>query len=118
MENNYSVKEQVYASQGKRLANYIIDRIVFLLLFVGLGMLLGIVAEYTNNDDLVIFMDNINPILDYVCTGVFFAIYYILLEGKYSISIGKLVTKTYVVDKKLLEEKKQLFHDLNKLGQE
>jgi len=100
--------------------------------------------------------------LDYVITGVLLAIYYIVLEGKYQMSLGKLVTQTivvdqygekpemssivkrsfcrmipfdhlsflgsaargwhdsisetYVVDKKILNEKKLLFHELNTIG--
>jgi len=162
MENKYVVKEQVHASQGKRFVNFLIDRGIFFALFLILGVALGLIAEQTQNYQFIVLLDEINPILDYVITGILLAIYYIVLEGKYQISIGKLVTQTivvdqygekpqmssivkrsfcrmipfdhfsflgsaargwhdsisetYVVDKKILNEKKLLFQELNNIG--
>jgi len=164
MENKYIVKEQVYASQGKRFANFLIDRGLFFVLIFILGITFSLIAEQAQNYQIVTFLDEMNPIVDYVFTGIFMAIYYIVLEGKYQISLGKLITKTivvdqyggkpelssivkrsfsrmipfdhlsflgsaargwhdsisetYVVDKKILNEKKLLFQELNSIGVE
>lgn len=164
MENRYVVKEQVYASQGKRFVNFLIDRGLFFAFFLILGLAIGVIAEQTQDYQFVILLDEINPIADYIVTGLLLAVYYIVLEGKYQVSLGKLVTqtivvdqygekpemssivkrsfcrmipfdhlsflgsaargwhdsisKTYVVDKKILNEKKLLFHELNKIGEE
>lgn len=164
MDNKYIVKEQVYASKGKRFVNYLIDRGLFFALFLILGLTLGLIAEYTRDYQFIAILDEMNPILDYLITGVLLAVYYIILEGKYQMSLGKLVTqtvvvdqygekpdmssivkrsfcrmipfdhlsflgndgrgwhdsisKTYVVDKKILAEKKLLFHELNRIGEE
>ena len=98
MEDRYVVREQVYASQGKRFANFLIDKGIFYALLLILGFFLGLIAEQTHDYQFVAILDEINPILDYVITGVLLAIYYIVLEGKYQMSLVKLETQTIVVD--------------------
>jgi len=45
MEDRYVVREQVYASQGKRFANFLIDKGIFYALLLILGFFLGLIAE-------------------------------------------------------------------------
>jgi len=164
MGSRYKVKEQVYAGHGKRFANYLIDQLLYMGAFWVLGMTLGVICEMIGDYSILFFLENVNPIVDHIITGIVFAGFYIVLEGKYQISIGKLITqtivvdefgekpemsaivkrsfsrmipfnalsflsndargwhdsisKTYVVDKKLLAEKKMLFNDLNRIGQD
>ena len=85
----------VMASQGKRVANYIIDRICWTLLFFLLGLLLAA----TGNDGALAWLEDINPILDYFLTAIVATLYYSLFEffanGK---TIGKLITRTRVIN--------------------
>ncbi|MFD0964522.1 RDD family protein [Pseudofulvibacter geojedonensis] len=164
MENKYKVKEQVWATKGKRFLNFIIDRIVVYAIVFGLSFLLGVILNVTGNYELLDSIANMNGFIDSLITLTFYVTYFIVIESKYQVSVGKLLTgsvivdeygekpttssiikrsfsrlipfdafsflgensygwhdslsSTYVVDKKLLEEKKILFDDLNKIGQE
>lgn len=84
-------------SSGKRLANYIIDRICIfifkIILALTTGLILGII--------LPSFIDTIEEnslLFEYLFTFVSTIIYYTLFEALSGRTIGKLITKTKVVD--------------------
>ncbi len=85
----------VMASHGKRLANYIIDRICWTLFF----LLIGILLAATENEKTLNLLEDINPIVDFFLTAIGATIYYALFEflanGK---TIGKYITKTRVIN--------------------
>lgn len=88
-------KQYTRASKGKRLANYIIDRLCWTALLFGFGLLLGMAGE----EEALLWLEDINPILDYLLTAVIATIYYVLFEyfanGK---TLGKIITRTRVLD--------------------
>lgn len=85
----------VMASHGKRVANYIIDRIYWTVLF----FLFGLAVGATGNYDAIAWMEEINPVLDFFLTAIVATLYYTLFEffagGK---TIGKLITRTKVIN--------------------
>ncbi len=85
------------SSTGKRLANYVIDLIVFYILIIVFGILLAVVAPTTSE----LFFEE-SPgfgLLDRIITLMLYAIYMAVVEtifkGK---SVGKFVTKTRAIN--------------------
>lgn len=70
-------------SQTSRLLNFLIDSFVFLILVIVLTLILKSFISRTNL---------------YWFFIVFYYFYYLILEGVFSQTVGKLVTKTKVVD--------------------
>ncbi len=105
MENNHQIldeqfqedkpKELILASRGKRFANYIIDRIVFYILILGLAFVAGIVF----GPETLAWMEQLNRLEDILLTALLGVVYYAvsesLMNGR---TVGKLITKTRVVD--------------------
>lgn len=98
INDQFKVKENIYATKGERFGNYIIDRIIFTIGIYVFGMLLGLFLAAIDDVTLLYELENINPIIDYILSGILFACYYILLEGSMQKSLGKMITKTIVVD--------------------
>ncbi|MBK8567145.1 MAG: RDD family protein [Saprospiraceae bacterium] len=105
MENNDQILDQqfqeeekeelVLASRGQRFANFIIDRIAFYIIFIALSMLVALII----GPEILDSMSNINRFADYLLTALFMFVYYLLSESLMKgRTIGKLLTKTCVVD--------------------
>ncbi|ANH79617.1 hypothetical protein A8C56_00285 [Niabella ginsenosidivorans] len=89
--------EYVRASAGKRLANYLIDLVVFYCLFFILGIIIALIAP--DFIDALANGDQGLNLIDRLCTLVFYALYMGLMETIFKgRSIGKLVTKTRAVN--------------------
>lgn len=85
------------ASKGKRLANFIIDMIVFYLVIMILAFLLG-VLQVVLKKDLTSWMENINPLVDRLLSMLLYALYFCVVEGIFKgRSLGKLITKTKAI---------------------
>ena len=96
----FRVTDEMLASKGKRLLNYLIDMGIFYALFFLLGALLYLIAELTTNEELIYFLidlENVNPIIDRLITAVFLVVFYVILENLSQKTIGKLITRTKVV---------------------
>lgn len=85
------------ASKEKRFANYLIDRIVLLIFGFGFGMVLGIILALISPESLSIFEQD-NFFLEYLFAFILGTIYYSVFEGLTGRSLGKLITKTKVVN--------------------
>jgi uncharacterized RDD family membrane protein YckC len=86
----------VRASAGKRFANYVIDYICFLLLFMLLGVAIIIVAPSTADwfDD-----SGLGGLLDRLLSLILYALYMFAVEAIFKgKSIGKLITGTRAVN--------------------
>jgi uncharacterized RDD family membrane protein YckC len=98
-ENQISVLESleselVQASSGKRLANYILDVIVFYLFVLFLGIVIGVSSPGTLSSPL--FTDAIiSRIFGLALYGVFMGVYEAITKGK---TVGKLITGTKAVN--------------------
>ena len=99
--NDIWITDDMLASKGKRFANYIVDRIVFLGLFMGFFFALGYTTELTGGDTarLVYELENVGPIADLIISSLLYALFYFMFEGiSKGRTIGKYITKTKVVD--------------------
>jgi len=84
----------VAASKMRRFLNYLIDIILFQLV---LGFLIGIVGMLLFGDAGMAYIESIP---DYLF-GIFVLIlYYLVFEGVFGITIGKLITGTRIVNEK------------------
>jgi uncharacterized RDD family membrane protein YckC len=85
----------VLASQGKRFANYIIDRIMLVVIFFAFG----IVAAAIGGEESLAWMEEGGRILDYFLTAIVGTFYYVMMEGLLQgKTIGKFITRTRAVD--------------------
>jgi uncharacterized RDD family membrane protein YckC len=82
------VTEYTIAGQGKRFANYIIDLIIIYILCFIVGILYVILLETTE----------MSRLLSYLIALVVNLSYYILIEGTTGKSIGKMITRTKVLN--------------------
>ncbi len=88
----------VRAETGKRLANYIIDLIVFYALFFIVGIVLAIFSPAAI-DNLSYGSDSGFALVDRLFTLILYAVYMSVLEGLFKgKSLGKLITGTRAVN--------------------
>ncbi len=87
------------AGSGKRLANYIIDGIFFLIFTFFFGIVLGIGLALISPSSLLYFQHE-HIWMNYLLTIVAGLIYYSILEYTTGRTIAKFITKTKVVNEK------------------
>ena len=89
--------ELVRASSGQRLANYIIDIIIFYVLFIVIGIVVAILSPSTIDQ-----LDSGNggfDLLGQLFSLLFYAVYMGISEAVFKgKSLGKLITKTRAVN--------------------
>lgn len=98
MEKQFEVMPNLYATQGQRFANYIIDIIFSYILIIIVFFLLAFLSGLLGWFSILNWMENISDLEGYF---VYFAIaipYYSIFEATKGRTIGKLITKTIVVD--------------------
>ncbi len=100
---DFMVTPDLYASKGNRFTNYIIDIIIFIVLFYGIIILASLLFysfadDTTEIDNFIYELENINPFLDRILTGTILALMYFasetILKGR---TVAKYITKTKVV---------------------
>ncbi|MFA0961553.1 RDD family protein [Roseivirga sp. BDSF3-8] len=85
-------------SRGKRFAHFLIDSIVFYMGFLILGVGLGILSEVLGFDiDGLLYALSEGPISLLLEYGIFIG-FYVLFEGLFQQTPGKMITKSIVVD--------------------
>ena len=88
------IEEELYtpvlASKGKRFANYIIDTIVFMVLYVPVMLLFGIGGMDPEGGGSIL-------LLYLIIYGIWVG-YYTFTEYQWGKSVGKMITKCKVVD--------------------
>lgn len=97
MNQQFYADHTVFASQGKRFANFLIDTIISYLLVIVLTFVATILAELLNFDALLLWLFNISPIQDLLVTVGIRLGYYIIMESAFQVTIGKLITGTKVI---------------------
>lgn len=91
--------EYARADTGKRFINYIIDVIVFYLLFLGVGILMAIVSPETIDSLLAEEQSAGAALGDRILSILFYAVYMSLVEAIFKgKSLGKLITGTRAVN--------------------
>lgn len=94
----FKLDKDLYASQGVRLANYLIDYVCQIVLMFALVVVLTMISVIVGNDSILAFIENMNGIEEYALAAVIILIYYNVFEIFFSRTIGKFITKTIVVN--------------------
>lgn len=94
----YTITEEIIASNGKRFANVVIDYVARLGLTFVIGMIAAMIGVLTGNEEILIFFQNITRIQELTIGLVVLLLYYNVFEIFFGTTIGKLMTKTVVVD--------------------
>lgn len=96
----FRVTHSMVASQGKRLANLMIDRIAFYIVVFVLFFMLSGVFEITNNQAGLYWINTISKLEDVLISAIVVLLYYTILESLTGRTLGKLITNTSVVNQK------------------
>jgi len=92
-----TITSAMLASSGQRLGNYLIDMVIHNIINVipiGIGWIL---YEFFGNYELSLWLESINPIVDFLISYLIIVIYYMIFESLTGKSIGKYVTNTKVM---------------------
>ncbi len=93
----FEITDELHASHGQRIVNAIIDRLVFYIIMLGFGVVLGIVSELTGWYGLLDYFANVSTLEDFIISTLLILIYYIIFESLSGRTVGKYITKTIVV---------------------
>lgn len=97
-QKNFTITNDLLASQGQRLGNYFIDLIFQYALIFALSIIAGIILGILGIDGFSEWADSIDRIEEYLFGAIIMVLYYSITESLFSRTIGKLITKTIVVD--------------------
>jgi uncharacterized RDD family membrane protein YckC len=97
-QKKFTITNDLLASQGQRLGNYIIDLIFQYALIFALSIIAGIILGILGIDGFSEWADSIDRIEEYFFGAIIMVLYYSITESLFSRTIGKLITKTIVVD--------------------
>jgi uncharacterized RDD family membrane protein YckC len=93
----FTITENVLASQGQRFLNLIIDLLFIYILVLSAGTTIVLIAEATNNFAVSGWVENMN-FVEIIAYGLLILfLYYFLTEVYFSRTLAKLVTRTVVV---------------------
>ena len=98
MTKEFEVTSDLYAAQGQRFGNYIIDIIVQVVVMVILEFVLIVICDQFEIYSVGEFFETTNRFEDYLIGAVITLLYYIPMEIFLSRSVGKYITGTVVVN--------------------
>jgi len=84
-------------SQGKRLANYLLDFIFFYLFCVIIGVFLGVIISIVSPSSLSVFEED-SKLMNYAIGFIMGMFYYSTFEALTGRTLAKYITKTKVVN--------------------
>src|SRR5688572_9449809 len=82
------------APKVRRFFNWVIDRLVIMVIALVLGVLVALVG----NEAAIEWLENVDTFTDILVTSLLMLVYYTTMEGVFGFTIGKLITNTRVVD--------------------
>lgn len=110
---SFKVTDDILAPKEQRFLNFIIDRIVFYLIFFTIGMLIVLIFMLIGFEKGILWMENLENIgrgWDYLLSYTAMFIYFFVMESYLSKTIGKAITRTSVV---LENGEKPTFKDIS-----
>ncbi|MEY2629140.1 MAG: hypothetical protein RLZZ469_35 [Bacteroidota bacterium] len=94
----YIIPDEIIASNRQRFVNVVIDYIARIALTFLIGIVAGTIGVLTGNEEILIFFQNITQLQEITFGLIVLLIYYNVFEIFFGTTIGKLFTKTVVVD--------------------
>ena len=95
----FELDEELLASHGQRFINYLIDYICQVVMMFGAFVIILMVASSRGNKNIVADIESVTDVVKYAFVSVIILIYYNIFEIFFSVTIGKLITNTLVVDR-------------------
>ncbi|WDQ15395.1 RDD family protein [Rhodopirellula sp. P2] len=86
-----------FASQNKRLANYLLDWVFVQVFSFGIGLAVGIVFVVMYGPEMTPDQDARMTLVSMVLGFGFFVFYYVVMEALFGATLAKFITKTRVV---------------------
>ncbi|RBA27496.1 RDD family protein [Flavobacterium tibetense] len=111
------ITPQMYASKGKRFANFIIDYIGQLIIGGAIGIAMAIISEITGDYEYVAWIDTMGTLGEYALGIVILIVYYMVFETITGRTLGKYITNTKVLteDGQKPEADKILYRTLSRM---
>ncbi len=94
----FEFDSELHASKNQRFVNYLIDYIMQIIIVVGIGVVLTMIALFLGNEELLARIESMNRFEEYALGAVIVLIYYNIFEIFFARTIGKFITKTVVVN--------------------
>jgi uncharacterized RDD family membrane protein YckC len=92
-----AITDAMLATRGQRFANYLIDLIIHNFINL-IPLIVGwLLYEFFGNDELSVWLDELNPVVDFLISYVIIVIYFMIMESLTGRSIGKYATNTKVL---------------------
>lgn len=97
-QREYIIPDEIIASNRQRFVNVVIDYIARIALTFLIGIVAGTIGVLTGNEGILIFFQNITQLQEITFGLLMLLIYYNVFEIFFGTTVGKLFTKTVVVD--------------------
>ena len=99
MESKKStITNDLLASKGQRLLNFIIDAIIVYIIIAAIGVTVNLVGEITKTPALTDWVSSMNNNLMYLLIILITILYFAITEVYFSRTFAKYFTKTMVVN--------------------
>lgn len=95
----FTVTDDLLASRGQRLSNFLIDLVVQYVIWISVGTTIVIFADVANSVFLKNWIGTMDRTEKALSFAVIMVLYYYLTELYFSRSFSKFLTKTYVIMK-------------------
>lgn len=98
MENKkFTVTDDLLASKGQRLLNFIIDVLIVYIIEISIGTTIILIGDLTNSDTASNWVSSLSVVESFFFGLVILFFYYLITEMYFSRTFGKYFTKTIVV---------------------
>ncbi len=98
MENKkFTVTDDLLASKGQRLLNFIIDLFIIYVIEISIGTTIIIIGDLTKSDTASNWVSSLSVVESFFFGLVILFFYYLITEMYFSRTFGKYFTKTMVV---------------------
>lgn len=98
MENKkFTVTDDLLASKGQRLLNFVIDLFIIYVIEISIGTTIILIGDLTNSDTASNWVSSLSVVESFFFGLVILFFYYLITEMYFSRTFGKYFTKTMVV---------------------
>ena len=98
MENKkFTVTDDLLASKGQRLLNFVIDLFIIYVIEISIGTTIILIGDLTKSDTASNWVSSLSVVESFFFGLVILFFYYLITEMYFSRTFGKYFTKTMVV---------------------